>query len=229
MLDNALRESGDDSFELPQRTRFNGPVASHRLRRSLALYVTVAVLGGLPAILGSALPWQALGLGVVLPGGGFLVLRWWAVLGIALTTVLFAVAFLLWFATGNVPAPVFIWLGAAFVAAGIAVGHPQPASPYGPLLAALAIVAVIAALMVLRRFSAVRRARRVRAERAAYLPAELQALDRRLEPEVTGPRELDDTQIGHLRWLLALGLRPVDSFDGFDVIEQFHPAVGIAL
>jgi hypothetical protein len=224
LLDNAFRESGVDSCELPQRSRFNGPVASRRLRRTLAGYLVVAVLGLLPTVLGSAVSWQAVGLGLVLPGGGFLVLGWWAALGIALTALAFALALLLWFATGNVLAPIVTWVGAALVAAALATGHAQPQPRFGPLLAALMILGLVAALVIARRVLAARRANRVRAERKRYLPGELEALDRRLAPEQTGPRELDDVQLGHVRWLLGLGLQPVDQFDGFDVIEQFQPS-----
>lgn len=224
ILDNAARESGVDSFELPQRRRYNGPVAAGRLRRSLAGYLVLAAIGLLPTLLGFSPAWQALGMGVVLPGGGFLVFGWWAVAGIAATLVVFAIAFVLWFATGNVVAPVVTWLGAAVLAAVLAIGYQPPHSRLWSAGAALAIVAAIAASAIVRRALAVRRATRVRAERARYLPGELAALARRCRPAVTAPRELDDTQLGHVRWLLGLGLQPVDGFDGFDVIEQFQPS-----
>lgn len=223
-LDNAFRESGLDSFELPQRSRFNGPVASHRLRRTLTAYLIIAAMGLLPTVLEFSAPWQALGLGLILPGGGFLVFGWWAALGVALTLLAFAVAFLLWFATGNVLAPIATWVGTALLAAGLSMGHAQPAPRFGPLVAALVIVGVIAAFATIRRMLAARRADRVRAERADYLPGALEALDRRLVPATAGPRELDDLQLGHVRWLLELGLQPIDDFDGFDVIEQFQPS-----
>lgn len=224
LLDNAFRESGADSSELPQRPRFNGPVASRRLRRMLAAYLIISVLGLLPTVLGFSVPWQALGLGLVLPGGGFLVFGWWAVLGIVVTLLAFAVALLLWFATGNVLAPIAIWSGAGLVAACLSIGRAQPVPRLGTLVSALAIVGAIAALVIIRRVLAVRRANRVRAGRTAYLPGDLEALDRRIVAETAGPRELDDVRLGHVRWLLGLGLQPVDEFDGFDVIEQFQPS-----
>lgn len=224
LLDSAMRESGVDSSELPQRSRFNGPVGRRRLRRTLAGYLAIAMTGLLPTVLAMSTPWQALGLGLVLPGGGFLVFGGWAALGVAVTLLAFAAALVLWFATGNVLAPIAIWLGAALVAAGPAIGRAQPEPRFAPLAAAVVIVAVIAALAIVRRVCAVRRANRVRAERVAYLPGELDALSRRVVPEDAGPRELDDIQLGHVRWLLGLGLQPVDEFDGFDVIEQFQPS-----
>lgn len=223
-LDNASRESGFDSFDLPGRSHFNGPVASHRLRRSLAGYSIMAAIGLTPTIVGLPVWWRAFGLGLVLPGGGFLVFGSWAVLGIALTLVVFATAFVLWFATGNVLAPVVTWVGAALVAAGAAARYAPPQPPLGPLLAALVVVVVVAVAAVIRRVFVVGRAERLRAERAQYLPGALDALARRVAPAQPGPRELDDLQLGHVRWLLGLGLQPVDQFDGFDVIEQFQPS-----
>lgn len=223
-LDNASRESGLDSFDLPGRSRFNGPVASHRLRRSLAGYSIIAAIGLMPTIAGLSVSWRAFGLGLVVPGGGFLVFGWWAALGIALTLVLFAMAFVLWFATGNVLAPVATWVGAALAAAGTAARYAPPQPPLGPLLAALVLVVIVAVAAVIRRVFAVGRAKRKRAERAQYLPGALDALARRVVPAAPGPRELDDHQLGHVRWLLGLGLQPVDQFDGFDVIEQFQPS-----
>jgi hypothetical protein len=224
LLDNAIRESGVDSFALPQRARFNGPVAARRLRRTLAGYLVIAALGLLPTIVGSSVPWQALGLGLVLPGGGFLMFGWWAVAGVGLTLLGFGVALLLWFATGNVLAPIVTWIGAAVVAAALSAGQPPPQPRFGALSAALVIVGAAAVTALIRRVLAVRRAARRRALRAAYLPGDLEMLDRRISPEPTGPRELDDCQLGHVRWLLGLGLQPVDEFDGFDVIEQFQPS-----
>ncbi|AEF37820.1 conserved hypothetical protein [Mycolicibacter sinensis] len=184
----------------------------------------MAVIGVLPTIFGLSTAWQAAGLGLLFPGAGFLVFGGWALLGIMISVIVFAVAFIAWFATGNVVAPVLAWLGAAAVAGGMASGHPQPAPRLGAMGMALVIVGVIAALAIVRRVLAIRRSARLRAERASYLPADLDALPRRLVPEDPAPRELDDTQLGHVKWLLSLGLQPVDQFDGFDIIEQFQPS-----
>jgi hypothetical protein len=225
LLDNTFRESGADSFELPQRSRFNGPVASRRLRRTLAGYLALATIGLLPTVLGLSAPWQALGLGLLLPGGGFLAFGWWAALGgLGLGLLAFAVAALLWFATGNVLAPIVTWVGAALIAAALATGHAPPQPRFGALVAVLVLVGAIASLVIVRRVLAVRRSHRVHADRTQYLPGDLAALDRRLVSAKNGPRELDDLQLGHVRWLLGLGLQPVDQFDGFDVIEQFQPS-----
>lgn len=224
LLDNATRESGTDSTDLPHRSKFNGPVASRRLRRSATGYLLMAVIGVLPTLFGWSTAWQAAGLGLLFPGAGFLVFGSWALLGITISVLVFAVAFIAWFATGNVVAPVVAWLGAVAVAGGLASGHPQPAPRLGAMGVALVVVGVIVVLAIVRRVLAVRRSARLRAERASYLPADLDALQRRLLPEDPAPRELDDIQLGHVKWLLSLGLQPVNQFNGFDIIEQFQPS-----
>jgi len=220
-----IRESGHDSTELPDRRRYNGPVSARRLRRSLAVYVVICAIGALPTVLGAGPAGQAFGLGMILPGGGFLVFSWWAAVGLAVTAVAFALALFAWFATGNVVAPVVVWLGAAVLAAVLAYSRAQPPHRFEPLVWALLIVAGIAVVAAMRRLRAVRRTARLRATRRDYLPAELAALQRRTvtAPPVDTPAELSPTQAAHLRWLIALGLQPVPEFDGFDVIEQFQP------
>ncbi|OBG02565.1 hypothetical protein [Mycolicibacter sinensis] len=224
LLDNATRESGTDSTDLPRRSKFNGPVASRRLRRSATGYLLIAVIGVLPTLFGLSTAWQAAGLGLLFPGAGFLVFGSWTLLGITISVLVFAVACIAWFATGNVVAPVVAWLGAVAVAGGLAPAHPQPAPLLGAMGVALVIVGVIVVLAIVRRVLAVRRSARLRAERASYLPADLDALQRRLLPEDPAPRELDEIQLGHVKWLLSLGLQPVNQFNGFDIIEQFQPS-----
>jgi linalool dehydratase/isomerase-like protein len=224
LSDSPLRESGLDSYELPQRSRFNGPVTLRRLRRSTLGYTVIALIGLLPTVVGLSASWQALGLGLLVPGGGFLVFGWWALLGIAATLAVLVIALVLWFATGNVVAPLLTWLTAAVVAAVLAVGRPVPAPRFAPATAALAIVGAVVLTIVIGRAIMVRRACRLRDERMAYLPTELDAFERRIVPAEPGPRELDETQAGHVRWLLGLGLQPLDQFVGFDIIEQFQPS-----
>lgn len=223
-FDDAMRESGTDSIDLPRRSKFNGPVASRRLRRSALGYLLLAVIGVLPTFFSLSAAWQAAGLGLLFPGAGFLAFGWCALLGVTVSVIAFAVAFIVWFATGNVVAPVVTWLGAAAIAGGLAVGHPQPEPRFGPMGVALVTVGLIAALAIIRRVLAVRRSAQLRTTRASYLPADLDALQRRLVPEDAAPRELDDTQLGHVKWLLNLSLQPVDQFEGFDIIEQFQPS-----
>ncbi len=209
---------------LPTRRRFNGPVTTRRLRRTAMYYVALALVGFLPTVLGMSAHWRALGLGLVLPGGGFLGFGWWAVLGITVTLVLFVVSLVLWFGTGNVLAPIMTWLGAALLAAALA-DRSDPSAGAVPAIVAFIVVASIAGLVICRRVMAVRHAARVRSERSGYLPAELAALEVTLAPKAPAtPRELDETQLAHIRHLLDLGLQPVDEFAGFDIIEQFQPS-----
>ncbi len=97
-----------------------GPVTSARHRRIAMIYAAMCILGLLPTILGMSPALQAGGLGLWIPGGGFLAVGGWAILLFPLTLVLFALAVFAWFGAGMVIAPFFVWLGAALLAGGMA-------------------------------------------------------------------------------------------------------------
>jgi len=93
-----------------------GPVTSARHRRNAMIYAAMCILGLLPTILGMSPELAAAGLGLWIPGGGFLAVGGWAILLFPVTIALFAVAVFAWFGAGMVLAPVIVWLGAALLA-----------------------------------------------------------------------------------------------------------------
>ena len=102
-----------------------GPVTWSRWRRSLLVYATVFLLGLLLAW-GRNPQWASLGLGLIFPGGGFLLHLGDDAGGALLHSLLFAGTLLLfltslflWVATGNLLAPIVVWLGSAGAAAGM--------------------------------------------------------------------------------------------------------------
>src|SRR5260370_39961523 len=101
-----------------------GPVTSARHRRIAMIYAAMCLLGLLPTVLptifGMSPALQAAGLGLWIPGGGFLAVGGWAILLFPLTLALFALAVFAWFGAGMVIAPVIIWLGAALLAVELA-------------------------------------------------------------------------------------------------------------
>ncbi len=80
------------------------------------IYAAMCILGLLPTILGMSPELAAAGLGLWIPGGGFLAVGGWAILLFPVTIALFAVAVFAWFGAGMVLAPVIVWLGAALLA-----------------------------------------------------------------------------------------------------------------
>ncbi|MGE0487447.1 MAG: hypothetical protein AB7Q81_25070 [Gammaproteobacteria bacterium] len=198
-----------------------GPVTAARRRRNVVVYGVVAALALLPTMLGLAPGWQAAGLGLLLPGAGFL--AWggaWVVL-LPMTLGLFWLACVAWFWAGNLVAPLAVWLGAAFVA-GVWAG-PVTWAP-AAWLAPLATAAVFAGLHW-------RSARQRVADRAHYAArqgfyAESRAeVEERAAPELrAGAQELDPEQLGALRYVFQRALQPIGEYAGYTIIDQFQPA-----
>src|SRR3954464_15505573 len=97
---------------LPERRALCGPITRRRLARLGLIYAVVFAAGLLLAYSVSDPHWQAFGLGLTVPGGGFFAYadtnttQGLVHLGTALLAVgAFAFGLLLWFATGNVIAP----------------------------------------------------------------------------------------------------------------------------
>jgi len=81
---------------IPFRKSNNGRRSAERLQRSALIYAAIAVLGILPILLNLAPGFQAAGLGLFLPGGGFAALGGWGWLGFAATLLLFAAGLIIW-------------------------------------------------------------------------------------------------------------------------------------
>jgi len=101
-----------------------GPVTRKLLLRTALLYGAIYLLAMLISVYPASEQYSALSAGLLFPGAGFL---FWAnpfgsaylwFIGMFIGALgLFAVAMVLWFATGNIIAPVLIWFGSAVVAA----------------------------------------------------------------------------------------------------------------
>src|SRR5262245_8972803 len=96
---------------LPDRLNLCGPITQRRMTRLSLIYLGIFSLG-LILISSGVSNWQVFGLGVILPGGGFLAYADLVSTHGALHFVWFALAFvsfvtalLVWFSTGNVLAP----------------------------------------------------------------------------------------------------------------------------
>ncbi len=151
------------SVELPYRTALipvreapNGPVTTARLRRSTLLYAGLFLVGTAAAWWGGSSGVQAFGLGLVAPGGGFLLfasggaLSVLAHVGLAVLTVaLFLLALFAWFGSGNVLAPIAIWLGSALAAG--AMGHAETWPAANALVPGLVAVGAAGGVVARRR------------------------------------------------------------------------------
>lgn len=199
----------------------NGPVTIARQRRSAMIYVGLLCVGLLPVLLHMTPAWQAAGLGLWMPGAGFVAVGGWATLLFPLTLLVFLLSLLAWFWAGPVIAPPLVWIGAAALAGSMA---PTSAWPTAHLFVAVCLAGIGVAF---RFANTNRREANVRKslDRAAFLPVSLAEVTEQVKnvPDAAS-RELTPEQIGSLRYLLDRALQPIEQFNGFNIIEQFQPA-----
>jgi len=196
-----------------------GYATRRALLRSLACYAVIFAAGSALSFGGYA-PWQkSLGLGLMAPGGGFLL---WAAgdyqhaalhAGMALASLLaFAVSLALWFATGNVIAPAGVWFVSAIAAAAMNHQVQWHAAPRA-LVAGLVSIMLGSLAFYLACWL---RGTRIRRRSNALLVQDVEI------PRQPRSEELSSSDIARLRLLLDRALQPVDMFDGFDSIDQFQ-------
>ena len=198
-----------------------GPITAARQRRTWLVYGAMCVLGLLPVLVGAPAAWQAAGLGLWMPGAGFVAAGGWVSVLFPLTLALFVLSVVAWFWAGMVIAPVTVWLGSAALA-GTLVGH----SIWGGAHLVVAVCIAALAAYTVTRLRARRSKDLAKAERRrAFLSASLAEVTPR-EAAVPDPatREMAADDLPSLRYLLDRALQPVPEFNGFDVIDQFQPA-----
>ncbi len=180
-----------------------GPQSTRLQNRTVAIYVAVAVLGVFCAALGPP-TLQGFGLGLVIPGGGFATVVMPLGIGLAvLSLALFAVAILLWFGTGNVLAPPLVWIGTALLAGAMA----EESVSVAVIMAVCALpIAAIALVSSLTR------------TRISPAPPAFVAT-----PVAQGSG-IDPDDLTRLRFALDRALQPIESFEGFQWVDQFQPA-----
>lgn len=213
----------NDANTLPliQKDRYFGPITARLRRRSLAVYLSMCVVGFLPSLLNLAPAWQAAGLGLVLPGGGFVAAGGLWVLFAPVALALFLLAVGAWLFTGNLLAPIVVWLGTAWTAMAAAGDQVAWWSPY------VVVSLVGIALLHAWRDQAVkaRAARQRRDHRNATMPAAFASVDAAATPApAIAERELSLEDLQAMRYLYDLALQPLGQFDGFVRIDNFQPA-----
>jgi hypothetical protein len=232
---------------LPPIKQFCGPVTRGRLWRLLAIYTGLVGLGSILVFLTSNHFTQTLGLGLMLPGAGFLADG--RILFAMLSIITLGVAGVIWFGTGNVLAPPLVWLLAAVLAAStygqsdaawlmgrdicIAPALDQFLQPSAAdevrarqvawLMYQLigGIGALVTGLMVIRRFVAIRQ-RKIDNTYLANQNHQLDKIFTAANAESSPEMSLEDLQ--RLRFALDRALQPLDQFAGFEWLDQFQTA-----
>ena len=210
-------------YLLPPRVRVFGPVTARRVMRLAAIYAVIAGIGFALAILSDNGHLQAFGLGLVLPGGGFLshydlasaagLLHLMAALA---GFSVFVLACGIWFATGNVLAPPLAWLLAALWAATMPHGRAMPLA----VPTALAVVGLGAVSMLVITMARQALARAQRNADNHYLETARYAVSEDTDPFP----EMSAEHLARLRFALDRALQPVEAFDGFERLDEFQTA-----
>ena len=218
-----MRAAPEGIARFPERDFVWGPATRFRLIRSGLAYLAITALGLTIAWFASAPAWQAFGLGLILPGGGFL--QWAAGDGLSVALhgaaalmafAVFGASLGLWFATGNAIAPPLIWLLLALIAA--AMNHAQVwsgAMLAVPLLAGAVILVLTIAAYGLGKYGLHQRLAVNRTLMGVAFPA---------SAAPAAALELAPDDLALLRLLYDRALQPLDRFDGFDWVEQFQTA-----
>lgn len=199
-----------------------GPVTAAYQRRTLILYACLFTAGCLPWLLGANDFLKAAGLGLWFPGAGFLASSGlWALLIVPAVWLLFALALFAWFGAGMVIAPVIVWLGAALLSGAIAGGETWSSAP----IAALVMLVMFAGYIQMREIKGRSAAASKRMARAKILQTSAPKV---LEAAAPAPdpmqRELSESDVKAVRYLLDRALQPTDEFQGFDIVDQFQTA-----
>jgi Linalool dehydratase/isomerase len=212
---------GLEQAQFKQLPAHKGPVTAARQRRTKLIYAGFCALGLLPILAGASASLQAAGIGLWLPGAGFVAVGGWATLLFPLTLALFIVSLVAWFWAGMVLAPVAVWLGSAVLAAAMAGETIWAGSPYVAALAVAGIGYGFHRRNVRLRDTAIAKI----APRAAFIDQSLAEV-RSEAANVPDPdtREMTPTDLSALRYLLDRALQPVGEWGGFDIIDQFQPA-----
>lgn len=206
---------------LSPKRGIRGPVTASRQRRTWAIYWLAVVAGLLPWVMGMDAATRAAGLGLWIPGGGFLAVGGWATLLFPLTMVLFVASLVAWFWAGAVITPAIVWLGSALIAGAMTGDATWGGAPY---VAALAVGGVVAGFARSNRKAHAAGLDKAKL-REAFLPRSFSEVTQQSAQQPDpARREMDDEQLAGLRYLLDRCLQPVESFDGFTVIDQFQPA-----
>ena len=201
------------AFEVP--TQPNGPAVRRLLRRTALVMASIATAATATAAVSKRSGVRALALGALAPGAGYLYTR--SPLRFVATIVGFFASLVAWFGSGNIVAPVLVWLAAAMNARNHAVGGRRTWN--GARLAIPGAIVGTAVAGVVARRRAFRAAQDRGHTRAGYLAMAVR-LDPR--PKDNAAQELSETDLAVARSLLDRALQPLECFDGFDRIDQFQ-------
>lgn len=207
--------------------RYPGSLTRWRILRLVSIYAAVAAGGLTLSLASSSHGLQAFGLGLVLPGAGFVHFATGSAMQVlshlflfVLSLIVFGAALLVWFWNGNIVAPVAVWAVAA-VGAGL-MPHGETLERSRVYVLGVVLLAILALAIVLVRRARVFAALRARRERDMREPR----LPRSPLDDRSGLREvieLSREELAELRFALDRALQPVAEWNGFHFGDQWQP------
>ncbi|HEX8613547.1 MAG TPA: hypothetical protein VF800_19885 [Telluria sp.] len=218
-----------DIVPLPPYRRLFGPVTQARIIRLFLIYLTMLGAGSALLLLAHHDQLRILGMGLIVPGGGFLAHADICtasgishLLAAACGMAAFAASLLVWFGTGNILAPPVVWLGMAVGAATMRHGALR-AAMIDTVFAGLAVALTALAVATAARFALARRQRKID---NAYLAGQTGRLSQifNAAPDTDHAPEMSLDHLQRLRFALDRALQPLDQFNGFEKIDEFQTA-----
>lgn len=218
-----------DIVLLPPYERLFGPVTQARIVRLFLIYLIMLGAGSALLLLSNHDQLHILGMGLILPGGGFLAHADICTAGgishllaAAAGMAAFGFSLLIWFGTGNILAPPVAWLGMAVGAATMRHGAVRAAS-IDLVFTGVGIALVALAVAMAARFALARRQRKID---NAYLASQTDRLSHIFDAANDDGQapEMSLDHLRRLRFALDRALQPLDQFNGFEKIDQFQTA-----
>jgi Linalool dehydratase/isomerase len=199
---------------IPEFPRIAGPVTA-RLYRRLMMGFGGAWTVGLALVLFAPVGWKSFGVGLFVPGGGFIYTGrpWWAVVAF----LVFMVTLFLWLMVSAEIIIVPVWLLTAAVA-GATVGDRTWDAALWAI--PVSVVGVVLILVGTGRWKFLKR-RDLGIERNKELSKVSFPISGRADLDVTESTAAD---LDVLRYPLDLLLQPIDSYEGFTKIDQIQMA-----
>lgn len=207
-----------------------GPRTGRQLIRLLGVYLALVAVGTALLLLAPQDALQVFGLGLLMPGGGFLAHADLCTsqgmahgLATGLCLAAFALSLLVWFGTGNLLAPPLVWLGSAVWAAGMHHGAIQ-GGLFKPVYGSMGLAALATVLTMLAWFAHACRQRRLDNAYLAEQKGQLHQVFTAPAPPHGDQPEMSLTHLQRLRFALDRALQADDAFAGFEHRDQFQTA-----
>ena len=213
---------------LPRYKRLLGPITQGRVLRLILVYLAMLAAGFAMLAFATDERLRIFGMGLVLPGGGFLAhADICSANGIGhvatalLAMSMFAISLAIWFGTGNILAPPLVWMATAVAAGAMSHGVVRP----GAMSLLLSIVATATMLLLVSSgcwFFAARWQRDRDNHYLATTGAQTGSIFTAPPPSARAEMTLEHLQ--RLRFALDRALQPLAEFNGFDKLDQFQTA-----